>query len=286
MSGMDVAGLQAWVGRTQSAVDIVTPHAVAGMRAVFDHESGLAEGEALPPCWHWMFTNATVRQSGLGPDGHPQRGGFLPPVPLPRRMWAGSSVAFHAPIRVGDRIERTSHIESVTAKTGSTGSLVFVIVRHELASSSGGRVVDTQRLVFREAGTAGPGRKDSPPGKVELPPGNTDFSRELAPDEPMLFRFSALTFNSHRIHYDQPYTTQVEGYAGLVVHGPLIALALLDSLQRHQPGLRISHFEFTPKRPITLPMTMKACGRKEGEGYALWMEADAAVSTTASVRLA
>jgi 3-methylfumaryl-CoA hydratase len=279
MSDQDIGALQAWVGRTERAEDMVTLHAVRGMQALFDHEQPLGEGDELPPCWHWMFTNATARQSVLGADGHPQRGGFLPPVPLPRRMWAGSDVAFRAPLRVGERITRVSTIEGVTAKQGSTGSLVFVIVRHEISSPSGGSVVDTQRLVFREAGAGGSVRKDPLPG-------NAAFRRELAPDEVMLFRFSALTFNGHRIHYDQPYATQVEGYAGLVVHGPLIALALLDCLQRQVTGARLAAFEFTPRRPITLPMRMTACGRREGAGYALWMEADDAVCTTASATLA
>lgn len=278
----DVAQYQAWVGRSETAEDIVTPHAVRGMRALLDLEAVASEGEELPPAWHWLFTNPAAPQSKLGPDGHPVRGGFLPPIALPRRMWAGSSVEFHAPIRVGDRLSRVSTLESVTAKTGSTGQLVFVIVRHEIKSSSGGRTVDVQRIVYREAqagGNVAPARTDQLP-----PPG--EFSRTVQPDEVMLFRFSALTFNGHRIHYDHPYTTQVEGYPGLVVHGPLIALVMLDCLHRHKPAAQVLGFEFTPKRPTTMPLPMTAHGRQEGKVCRLWTESGGAVASVATATLA
>ncbi|MSQ54579.1 MAG: acyl-CoA dehydrogenase [Betaproteobacteria bacterium] len=279
--GIDLAAYEAWVGRTEKAEDLVTPHAVRGMHAILDHEVAVAEGDELPPAWHWMFTQPAVRQSQLGPDGHPKRGGFLPPIELPRRMWAGSDVEFHAPLRVGDRIERVSRIESVTAKSGTTGALVFLVVRHEISSSSGGRTVDLQRIVFREAQAGA----NVAPAKAEAPPGGSEFSFPMQPDPVMLFRFSALTFNGHRIHYDLPYATKAEGYAGLVVHGPLIALAMLDCLQRHRPGTSVRKFAFTPRRPITTPMAMTAHGRREGDAYALWMEAGGSACSVGSATL-
>ena len=280
-TGIDMAAHEAWVGRSEKAEDLIAPHVVRGMHAILDHDVAVAEGDELPPAWHWMFTLPAVRQSQLGADGHPKRGGFLPPIELPRRMWAGSDVEFHAPLRVGDRIERVSRIESVMAKTGSTGALVFLVVRHEISSSSGGLTVDLQRIVFRDAPKGG-----AAPARAEAPPGESEFSLAMQPDPVMLFRFSALTFNGHRIHYDLPYTTEVEGYAGLVVHGPLIALAMLDALQRHRPGARVKKFAFTPRRPITTPMVMTAGGRREGDAYALWMEAGGAACSVGSATLA
>jgi len=279
---IDVSEYRKWIGSTERADDVVTPHVVRAMHALLDHDAEVNEGDALPPAWHWLFTNPAARQSQLGEDGHPRRGGFLPPVALPRRMWAGSAVEFHAPHRVGDRLVRTSRVESIDAKSGSTGDLVFVRVRHEIESSSGGRTVDTQRIVYRNAptgGAAGPGRPEAP-----LPP--ADFARAITPDEVMLFRFSALTFNGHRIHYDHPYTTQVEGFPGLVVHGPLIALMMLEGLSGHRPEARVATFEFTPKRPITLPTAMSAQGCRDGAGYALWMESDGVAASVGSATLA
>lgn len=278
---MDVSEYQAWVGRTEEAQDIVTPHVVKGMHAILDHEAEAKEGDALPPAWHWLFTNPVARQSKLGPDGHPLRGGFLPPVALPHRMWAGSDVAFHAPIRVGDRLTRVSRVESVTAKSGSSGPLVFVIVKHEIHSTSGGHTTDTQRIVYRDASKG----RAAAPARAEAPPLAGEFSHATTPEEVMLFRFSALTFNGHRIHYDHPYVTQVEGYSGLVVHGPLIALMMLDCLQRHMPAARVKTFAFTPKRPITTPTTMTAHGRRDGAGYALWMEAGGIAASVAGATL-
>ncbi len=281
---IDVSAVQSWVGRTEKAGDIVTPHAVRAMHALLDHDVPVAIGDELPPAWHWMFTNPAVRQSQLGPDGHPQRGGFLPPLDLPRRMWAGSDVEFHAPIRVGDRIERVSRIESITAKSGSTGDLVFVVLRHEITSSSGGRSTDIQRLVYREA-ASGSNPVPAPAKAGGLPPPG-EFTLSITPDPVMLFRFSALTVNGHRIHYDEPYATKVEGYAGLLVHGPLIALAMLDNLHRARPQARVTTFSFTPKRPITMPCTMTAHARAEGASYALWVEADGAVGSVGAATLA
>ena len=275
---IDASAYQPWIGRSEESEDDVTRLAVRGMRALFDDEGAVNDGDALPPAWHWMFNNAVAPQSRLGPDGHPKRGGFQPPIELPRRMWAGSDVSFEAPIRVGDRIRRRSTIESITPKSGSTGALVFVVVRHEITSSSGGRTIDLQRIVYREE--AAPG---APQPKGEAPKAAAEFAMRMEPDPVMLFRFSALTFNGHRIHYDHPYTTQVEGYRGLVVHGPLLALAMLENLRRHQPGVSVRQFSFTPKRPVTTPGAFTACARRDGDAWDLWVECEGAVASVARV---
>ena len=280
---MDAANYQDWIGRSETAEDIVTSAAVRALRATFDHEDvTVHEGDPLPPAWHWMFTNPIARQSQLGPEGHPERGTFFPPIELPRRMWAGSRLEFRAPLRVGERITRRSRIASIQPKTGSTGALVFVTVRHEITSGSGGCTIDEQNIVWREEA------KGANPvsARREAPPGTSDFSRTVEPDPVMLFRFSALTFNGHRIHYDQPYVTQVEGYPGLVVHGPLVALFMLDLFTRHHPYAQIAGFEFSGKRPITLPTAMAAHCRREAGHYALWVEAEGAVASTGRLTLA
>lgn len=276
---VEASAWRPWIGRTEEAEDVVTAHAVRGLRAIFDDATPVAEGDALPPAWHWMFTQPAAPQSQLGLDGHPRRGGFLPPIELPRRMWAGSDVTFEAPIRVGDRIRRVSAIESLVPKSGSTGALVFVTVRHEMTSSSGGRSVDLQRIVYREEAVPGaPQPKAAPPGA------GPEFSLTLEPDPVMLFRFSALTFNGHRIHYDLPYARDVEGYRGLVVHGPLLALAMLESLRRHRPEARVTGFSFTPRRPVTTPGAIRACGRRDGEAWDLWVESGGAAASVARAK--
>ena len=275
-NAVDVSALEPWLGRTEESEDRVTPHVVRGLRAVFDDDTPVAEGDPLPNAWHWLFNHAAAPQSQLGPDGHPRRGGFLPPIELPRRMWAGSDVSFEAPIRVGDRIRRRSTIASITPKSGSTGTLVFVVVRHDITSDSGGRVVDLQRIVYREA--AAPGAAQP---RGEAPAAAPEFSMRMDPDPVMLFRFSALTFNGHRIHYDHPYATQVEGYRGLVVHGPLLALAMLENLRRHRPGAAVRQFAFTPRRPVTTPGVITACGRRDGDAWDLWVESEGAAASVA-----
>ena len=266
-TALDVSAFAPWIGRTEESEDLVTPHAVRGMRAIFDDDAPVKEGDALPPAWHWMFNNPVAPQSRLGRDGHPKRGGFVPPIELPRRMWTGSEVTFEAPIRVGDRIRRLSRIESLTPKSGSTGTLVFLMVRHEVTSSSGGRTVDLQRIVYREDPAPG-----APQPKAEPAKHAAEFSMRMEPDPVMLFRFSALTFNGHRIHYDRVYATQVEGYPGLVVHGPLIATLLLDLLHRNEPHAEVAAFSFKALRPTFDLHPFAVHGRREGAGVRLWAQ--------------
>ncbi|MBX3635833.1 MAG: MaoC family dehydratase N-terminal domain-containing protein [Rubrivivax sp.] len=286
MSGpADAAPLQDWVGRSERANDVVPAHLAAGLAATLDHGDIAARpGDALPPLAHWLLLPPLARHSELGPDGHPRRGGFLPPVALPRRMWAGSRVAFHAPLRVGEVVTRESRIARVEAKQGRAGALVFVTVQHDFHGAAGLAVSDEHDIVYREAPAPG-----APPAAAQQAPDDATFERSVVPDPVLLFRYSALTFNGHRIHYDRSYAIQVEGYPGLVVHGPLIATLLLDLLRRQQPGADVRRFAFRALRPLfdTHPFTL--CGRPEAGHagrFALWArdhEAQLAVQAEAEL---
>jgi 3-methylfumaryl-CoA hydratase len=238
---------KSWIGRTQTAADWITPSRVAAWHATLDHSAGTPqEGESAPLGFHWTLAPGVARESELSPDGHARRGGFLPPVTLPRRLWAGSRVTFHHPLRVGQRVERASVIQSVEEKKGRESALVFVTVRHRFSTDAGVAVEEEQDLVYREPpavmSRAGE-RRDDIAGM------DPTWRHTVRPTETLLFRFSALTFNTHRIHYDRRYATHVEGYAGLVVHGPLIATLLLDLLQTHVTSDRIRRFHFKATRP-------------------------------------
>jgi 3-methylfumaryl-CoA hydratase len=262
--------LQAWIGRSESLQDIVTPTPAAALNATLDHEPmALDGGTPLPPLWHWLYFLPRSRASEIGADGHPRRGGFLPPVPLPRRMWAASQLEFGAPIRIGDTLQRRSTIADVSVKHGRSGQLVFVKVRHELFCNGSAQtaLVELQDIVYREARQ--PGDADPPP---QAAPSDAQWSRELLPDEVLLFRYSALTFNGHRIHYDRPYATEVEGYPGLVVHGPLIATLLLDLLRRQMPEARVAAFRFRALRPSFDGRPMRLNGRLDGNDLRLWAQ--------------
>ena len=257
----------AWIGRTQRGVDDLSLSAARGMWATLDKDGPPPEpGDAIPPLWHWMLFNAAAPQRELGPDGHPARGGFLPPVALPRRMWAGGRLEFTHPLRVGDEVVRDSRIVSVDAKEGASGPLCFVTVRHDLANGDGVAVQEQHDIVYR--GAPGP---DDPKPVLKDAPCDERFSRRVTPDAVMLFRYSALTFNGHRIHYDRPYVTEVEGYPGLIVHGPLIATLLVDLLLREHPDAHVRRFQFKAVSPLFDGQAFDLCGRPDGERrYALW----------------
>ncbi len=259
-----------WIGRTEQQQDIVTAAPVAALRATLDYpESPLPVGTALPPLWHWMYLLPKHRQSEIGPDGHAKRGSFLPPIALPRRMWAGSQFEFRTPIRVGDTIVRTSTIDDVVKKEGRTGQLVFVKVRHEVCvnGSSEPALVEFHDIVYREAQ-----RSDDTPPAPQAAPSDAQWRRQIVPDDVLLFRYSALTFNGHRIHYDRRYVTEVEGYPGLIVHGPLIATLLLDLVQRECPGAEVDSFRFRAVRPTfdLHPFHVSGALQPDGKTVRLW----------------
>jgi len=283
-----VQDLSSWIGRRETVRDQIGATPVAALAATLDHPaSDVPAGTPLPPLWHWLYFLPLHRQSEIGPDGHARRGGFLPPVPLPRRMWAGSQFEFRSPVRVGDAVERTSTIADVTLKEGRSGQLEFVKVRHELRCNGAVEpaIVEFHDIVYREAKK--PGDVEPPPQKAPeldarevsgsgLPGPETHplggqrpqgaWGRTLVPDDVLLFRYSALTFNGHRIHYDRRYVTEVEGYPGLVVHGPLIATLLMDLLRRQMPGADVAAFRFKAVRPTFDLHPFKVNGAPEADG--------------------
>ena len=264
----DPARLQPWLGRTEDASDHVVLERVRALQATLERpDQSLGEGDLLPPLWHWLFFWGIAPRSGLGRDGHPALGGFLPPRGPARRMWAGSQVRFHLPLRIGEPIERRSTIADIRLKTGRSGHLAFVTVRHEISGREGLAITDQHDIVYRE---------DTGAPAAEPAPDKPAFSEEHLPDPVLLFRYSALTFNGHRIHYDRQYATEVEGYRGLVVHGPLLATLMVDLAARAWPDRPIATFEFRGRRPVIAgePFTVNG-SRRDAATLDLWI-ADAA----------
>jgi 3-methylfumaryl-CoA hydratase len=244
---MNIAHLKNWIGRTETTEDVASAGQVAGLAALLDHAIPPWTSGELPPLAHWLYFLTRAPQSEIGEDGHPRRGGFLPPITLPRRMWAGSRVSFRAPIEIGAPMTRRSIIMDVREKSGATGEMVFVTVRHEIATAMGTVLTEEQDIVFRGAPKAS---HMSPPKKSAQPPSKAEYGRRIVPDPTQLFRFSALTFNAHRIHYDRDYCLDVEGYPGLVVQGPFTAMLLMDHFLRHNPAARVAQFEYRAQRPL------------------------------------
>jgi 3-methylfumaryl-CoA hydratase len=262
--------LKEWIGKTETVADIATATPVAALSATLDRAALRPPvGTPLPALWHWLYFLPLARQSEIGRDGHPLRGGFLPPVPLPRRMWAASQFEFHAPLRVGDALTRISTIQDVTEKSGRTGPLVFVKVRHEIhrQDERDAALIEFHDIVYREA----PKPDDVTPPPRQAPTGAA-WERKWVPDAVLLFRYSALTFNGHRIHFDRRYVTEVEGYPGLIVHGPLIATLLLDLLRRQLPEAEVVRYEFRAVKPVFDLHPFFVCGepQPDGKSFRLW----------------
>jgi 3-methylfumaryl-CoA hydratase len=272
MMELDRQALEAWVGRSEVRSDVIDARPVTLLSATLDRDDPAPRrGDPLPPLWHWLYFLPVDRESEVGPDGHARRGGFLPPVPLPRRMWAGSRIEWQRPLVIGDEVSRRSRIASVTSKRGRSGELVFVVVRHELSTAAGPALAEEHDIVYRGLPSAEPGREALAAGR-ETPAAT--WTRRIVPDDVLLFRYSALTFNSHRIHYDRRYVTEVEGYPGLVVHGPLLATLLLDLLRRQRPDACVRRFEFRAVAPLFDIAPFDVCGRPEGDGrrVSLWVQ--------------
>jgi 3-methylfumaryl-CoA hydratase len=250
----DLARVQAWLGRTEHAEDQVGLERVRALQATLERPAGrLGEGDLLPPLWHWLFFWDVAPRSGLGRDGHPALGRFLPPLGPARRMWAGSRLRFHRRLRIGEPIARRSTIVDIRLKSGRSGHLAFVTVRHEISSRNGLAIVDERDIVYRE--DTGRPAAERP---AEPAPADPAFSERQMADLVLLFRYSALTFNGHRIHYDRDYATTVEGYPGLVVHGPLLATLMVELAASAWPDRRLAGFEFRGRRPVidTEPFTV------------------------------
>jgi 3-methylfumaryl-CoA hydratase len=255
---MSETRLQDWVGRTETAEDMLGVFSARGLAALLDLDRVPQAGETLPPLWAWLYFLAAAPQSQIGPDGHPKRGGFLPPVPLERRMWAGGRLSFHAPLVIGETAQKRSDIVKIEEKDGKAGPMVFVTVRHEVSGAAGLAIREEQDIVYLRM----PERFVPPPGKP-LPDALT-FHDTFAAGPVALFRFSALTFNGHRIHYDLPYAQQVEKYPGLVVHGPLQALLLFEAARKRNLGRAIASFDFRAVRPLFDFDRVQIAGKSDG----------------------
>ena len=269
-----LAQLQSWQGRSEATADMLTAAPLRALSATLDRDDPApGPGTAVPPLWHWLYFLPHARQSEIGSDGHPKRGGFLPPVPLPRRMWAGGRLTWEPanPLQVGQEVERVSTIRSVTHKAGRSGELLFVLVEHRFSNANGLALTEEHDIVYRSA--AQPGDAAPAPQKPPLD-GQAAWSRTIVPDDVLLFRYSALTFNGHRIHYDRKYVTEVEGYPGLIVHGPLIATLLLDLLRRQLPQASVARFEFRAVRPTfdLHPFSVHGKPRDDGRTIDLWAQ--------------
>lgn len=268
MDQIDEAMLRQWIGRRESAEDVLAPRLVRELRATLDLGDEMpAPGEIAPLAVHWCLSPPTVVGARLGADGHPARGGFLPPVPLPRRMWAGGGLEFHDALLVGDTVRRESEIGDVVVKQGRSGTLCFVTVRHTLSTARGKALSERHDIVYRDL-DAGPGAA-RPAAREEA--AAAEWRREMTASPTLLFRYSAVTFNGHRIHYDRSYVTGVEGYPGLIVHGPLQATWLLH-FAAEIGGRAPARFSFRGVRPLFDFEVFALCARREGDGFALWVE--------------
>lgn len=270
-SGDGLAQLKQWIGNSEESVCVLAQAPVAALAATLDRPHAPRDGEPLPPLWHWIFFQPAVRQRELGPDGHARRGGFLPPVPLPRRMWAGGSLRFaaDAQLTIGKTATRRSRIASVSAKSGRSGPLIFVTVEHTFLAAEGQvALTEQQDIVYRGP----PPLNGVSSAAAPAPSENVAWRRRMDADPTLLFRYSALTFNSHRIHYDRPYATAVEGYPGLVVHAPLIATLCMELLLSELPQARVTAFDYRAAAPLFDTAPFSVCGRQAGTQAELWAE--------------
>ena len=259
--------LKDWIGREEEHLDVAAAFPLAGLAATLDHLDPPWRAGELPPLGHWLYFLPKAAQRDISEDGHPKRGGFLPPVPLPRRMWAGSQLEFVAPIRLGEPLRRRSTIGDVQHKSGRSGEMVFVKVLHEVSTDAGLAIREVHDIVYREAPKPGETPKNEAPSE---PAPDAVWRRPMVPDPVLLFRYSAITFNGHRIHYDRTYCQEVEGYPGLIVHGPLTATLLMDLFLRENPGARVTGYRFRARRPLFDVNPFTLCGAPREGGASLW----------------
>ncbi|MCC6532081.1 MAG: MaoC family dehydratase N-terminal domain-containing protein [Burkholderiales bacterium] len=253
---------------------------VERLAATLDLDVAPKEGEPLPPGWHSLLFPRVVRQSQVGPDGHPQRGDFLPPVPLPRRMFAGRRVSFESDLRVGERARKESEIANVTIKSGRSGTMVFVTVRHSIHGPKALAIVEEQDIVYRDEPDPNAPKPAPTPAARTAP-----WTRGFTPEPVVLFRYSALTFNGHRIHYDHPYVTQVEGYPGLVMNGGLTTL-LVSELARTRSRRPLKSMASRNVRPIFAGNEFMVCGEPSADGASakMWVaDHDGALCLSAEI---
>ncbi len=268
MSG-DLERWRAWIGRSHETEDTIDVGRARALQAALDDPADpLGPGDPLPPLWHWLYFWTLAPASALGAEGHPARGGFLPPIEAPRRMWAGSRVRFFEPLPLGANARQRLEIADVRLKEGRSGRLVFVTVRHQVATAEDLCIEEEQDLLFRDEPQPGETARPGEPAPEPAP-----WRRAVAPDPVLLFRYSALTFNGHRIHYDLKFATEDEGYPGLVVHGPLLATLMVDLVRRERPKARVAAFEFRAERPVfdIAPFMVAGAPAPDGKSAELWV---------------
>ena len=284
---LDLDDLRSHIGRTQTATDVIHPGPANFLRLTFGRaEPEYREGDALPPAWLGLYFLPRVASDALRPDGSPRDTGVVPPLALPRRMFAGESVRLHAPVRIGETLRRETRLADMSVKHGGTGTLVFATITSRVYGPSGLALEDERRTVFREEVKTGE-RNQAP--RRESPPNDTPWRRSVTPDPVLLFRFSALTFNSHRIHYDRAWAMEVEGYPGLVVHGPLTTTLLIDFTRDQNPGKRIAAYATQARAPLfdTAPFELRGRPAMSGRGCELWaVTPEGTVAMSAEVELA
>ena len=265
----DLEHLKKWIGRSETTDDVVTQFQIQGLYALMDNPTVPQPGDPIPPMGYWCFFGPRVPASKIGPDGHPQRGDFMPPVPLPRRMFGGSRAVHHQPLKIGERIRRDSRITDVVIKPGRTGTLVICTVAYQIFGENGLAIEDTHDIVYRDNPPADAKLADGGSGKTAQAPTDHVWIREIVPNPVMLFRYSAITFNGHRIHYDRKYVTEVEGYPGLIVHGPLTAGHILQLGLDNNPGRRLLRYDYQARSPLFDTAPFKVAGKPEPDGKTL-----------------
>lgn len=265
MTDIDIAHLQTWVGKQETKEDDISLFPAQALAAALNNDTVPQKGDELPPFWEWLYFLPTPRADATGLDGHPDKGGFLPPVPLPRRMWAAGEVECIKPLIIGQAATRLSTIESVELKSGSTGTLVFVNVKHDISQNGELCISQVQNIVYREQPTE---RSELPPGKSA--PAELDFMQLIKPDPVLLFRYSALTFNGHRIHYDRNYAIEEELYPALVVHGPLLVTLLLELKHKHYDDAVLAGFKFRAVRPTFDTAAFSVSVKRDRKNLSLW----------------
>ena len=264
--------LRDWIGRTETIEERATVQPIHGYYALLDNPRVPKEGDPVPPMAHWCFFQPRVPASQIGPDGHPQRGGFMPPVPLPRRMFGGARTKYLKPLHIGEKLSRVSRITDVQIKTGRTGTLVICTVDNDIAGENGVAMTEQWDIVYRDNPPADAKDSRGNSGRTNPAPADHAWKREIRPDPVMLFRYSAITFNGHRIHYDRKYVMEVEGYPGLIVHGPLTATFLLELALEHNAGRKLTGFSFQARAPLfdTAPFFVAGKPGGDGNGAELW----------------
>lgn len=276
--------LKDWIGKTEFMEERASTGRAQGLAALLDKPDTPHEGEPMGLMDHWCFFKPRVRQSEVGPDGHPKRGGFMPPVPLPRRMFGGFRTTYHKPLILGEMMRKEAMIKAVQIKSGQTGTLVICTVSNRFSGASGLAIEEEHDFVYRDNPPKDAKDSSGNSGKTAVAPEDFEFSRVITPDPVMLFRYSACTFNSHRIHYDYKYVTEIEGYPSLIVHGPLIATFLMELSLANNPDRKVRSYTFQARSPLFENNPFTVAGKPSGDGSALWsITPDGRISGTGAV---